>query len=298
MISFKNMESESDFIAMRYIESEIAQCSPLTYHPNPSSLIFDRYLFGNEADDIYTYGKMVMLDEIVIGYLLAYLEYEGETEFVLRLLPRFSNCCQTVLESLFAQYPTIDAFTTYSNSLNPEIHNAFINSGFEYGEEETWQSVLNLAEYKEQPVFWQNEEIHLLSESDIDDRVRYAAIPSNKEIPRKAYEDLMRSDYYMDALDYVVRSTEGEFIAFATWWVDDKSKTAVLEPVACLRDFRRRGITKRMLLHGLNELKRRGIKYAYVGTSIDNEPALALYRSVGFQKIGEIRCYVMERSSL
>jgi ribosomal protein S18 acetylase RimI-like enzyme len=295
MITIVNIESESDFISMRSIESEIAKrYSPFSYAPNPSSLVFDRFLFGNEADDIYTYGKLVKLDETVIGYLLAYLEYDGETEFVLRLHPQYADCYQAVIECLMTQFPEKEAFSTYSNSLNSEIHDALLSCGFECGEEENWQSVLDLTQYYEQPINWQTENIRYLTEADVDDRVRYAAIPSNKEITRKAYEDLMHSEYYKDALDYVVRSTDGDFIAFVTWWVDDNSKTAVLEPVACLPEYRRRGIAKRALLHGLNELKRRGIKYAYVGTSIDNDEALPLYRSVGFQKIGAVCCYVNE----
>lgn len=131
-----------------------------------------------------------------------------------------------------------------------------------------------------------------LTEADIDDRVKYADIPTDCPITRNIYESLMRGEYYKTAWDYVIRDTvTHEFIGFLTWWVDDESQTATLEPVACLPQFRRRGIMKRALSCGLTALKHRGVRYVYVSTSIRNEKSQPLYRSVGFQKIGEAYQY-------
>ena len=153
-----------------------------------------------------------------------------------------------------------------------------------------------MSKYVEQDVIWHDENIALLSESDIDDRVTYADIPTGKAITRNMYEALINSEYYNATLDYVIRSAStNEFIGFVTWWIDENSKTATLEPVACLPNYRRRGIMKRALLFGLNELKRRGLRYAYVSTSMRNKKSQPLYQAVGFKKIGTACRWVKER---
>ena len=234
---------------------------------------------------------------MVIGYVLAYLVYSDETQFTVRLLPKYSDLYKAAIKGIADIFPEKNTFTVIANNLNTHLCNALIENGFICGREERWQSGLDLLEYYETDVEWQNERIQILSETDIDDRVKFAEIPTGKSITRNMYEALMSSNYYNTALDYVVRSSStNEFVGFITWWIDENSKTATLEPVACLPEFRRQGIMKRALFYGLNELKRRGVQYAYVSTSIRNEKSQPLYRSVGFQKIGTACRYAKENT--
>ena len=56
-------------------------------------------------------------------------------------------------------------------------------------------------------------------------------------------------------------------------------------------DFRGRGISKPLLVAGMEYLKSAGV--AEIGLHVDgiNAPAIALYKSVGFQKVGELHWY-------
>lgn len=297
MINIVNIKNENDFRKMCSIESEIAKYSePLSYSPHPSHLVFDRYMFGSGAEDIFTYGKLIIIDNAVIGYALAYLEYPDETELVVRLLPDFSKYYQAAIVSIIALYSSKKIFSVIVNSLDSAICQALAEYGFICGNEERWQSHLSLRDYEEQTVIWQDEAIQRLSDSDVDERVKYAEIPTGKDITRKMYDEYMQCEYYKNTLDYVIRSSAtNEFIGFATWWVDDNSKAAILEPIACLPEYRRRGIAKRALFQGLNELKHRKINHVYISTYIHNEKSKLLYQSVGFQKIGTVCRWVMKR---
>ena len=297
MLTIKTVASEQDFRTICDIESAIAENSDFSiYTTHPSHLVFDRYLFGSGAQDIFTYGKLITNGGAVIGYMLAYLVYPGETEFTLRLLPQFADYYKAALEGIEVTFNNKTCFSVIANDTNRSLCQALIECGFVCKNEERWQSGLDLRKYEETIVFWQDEVITFLSWTDIDDRVKYAEIPTGKSISRNMYETLITSDYYKTALDYVVRSANtGEFIGFITWWIDENSKTATLEPVACLPEFRRRGIMKRAVLYGLNELKQRGLDYAYISTSIHNEKSQPLYRSVGFEKIGTACRYMKEK---
>ena len=296
MLTIKAVTSEQDFITMCDIESAVIKNGDYAiYTTHPSHLVADRYLYGS-AQGFFTYGKLIMNGNTVIGYMLAYLVYPDETEFAVRLLPQFIDYYQAALESIETTFINKTSFSIITNHTNHALCKALLECGFVCEKETRWQSGLDLRKYKETEVVWQDEIIKPLSEADIDDRVKYAEIPTGTAITRTMYEELMSCDYYKAALDYVIRDKKtNEFIGFITWWIDENSKTATLAVAACLPTFRRRGITKRALIHTLNELKRYELQYAYVSTSIYNEKAQPLYCSVGFQKIGTTCRYLKEK---
>jgi RimJ/RimL family protein N-acetyltransferase len=296
-LALRPIENERDFVTALAIESMVAKENLSTYTSHPSCLVFDRYLYGNGSQDIFTYGKLVSKDGVGIGYVLAYLAYSSETEFVIRLLPQYSVFYAETIKCVENSFPQKNKLTVIANNLNTPLCEALDKNGFVCENEERWQSVLDLSEYVNMEITWQDEVIEVLSESDIDARVTYADIPTGEAITRNMYETLIASEYYNSALDYVVRNAgTNEFIGFITWWIDEDSKTATLEPVACLPEYRRRGIMKRALLFGLNELKRCGLRYAYVSTSIHNEKSQPLYKAVGFHKVGTACQWVKERN--
>jgi len=57
----------------------------------------------------------------------------------------------------------------------------------------------------------------------------------------------------------------------------------VVGPVGVLPEHRRRGIGRALLLDLLGILRSRGCSHAYLNTHVDNGPAIALYRGVGFE---------------
>ena len=63
----------------------------------------------------------------------------------------------------------------------------------------------------------------------------------------------------------------------------------IVENVATLPEFRRRGLTDRLLAEILDKGRRRGATIADVGVMIGNDPAQRAYEKAGFEVIGEKR---------
>lgn len=129
--------------------------------------------------------------------------------------------------------------------------------------------------------------IRLIEKKDLKRRVKLFNLATGVETTQERYEGMMKSPSYGNAMDFVVKTDDEEIIAYCTIWDDPISKIGVLEPVACVEEYRRRGIMKSTLLYGMNLLKERGTKYVYVGTGEGNKPSQALYRSVGFVECGK-----------
>jgi ribosomal protein S18 acetylase RimI-like enzyme len=63
----------------------------------------------------------------------------------------------------------------------------------------------------------------------------------------------------------------------------------VIDSVATLPQYRKRGIAEKLLEHVLHEGKERGYHVAQINMYIGNEPALNLYKKMGFEVIEEKR---------
>ena len=58
----------------------------------------------------------------------------------------------------------------------------------------------------------------------------------------------------------------------------------------CVLPFQRRqGIAQTLLTEGLSRLAARGVRSVHLEVRADNEPAIALYRRLGFELVGERR---------
>ncbi|NLT40287.1 MAG: GNAT family N-acetyltransferase [Clostridiales bacterium] len=79
---------------------------------------------------------------------------------------------------------------------------------------------------------------------------------------------------------------------FITRWVDENSKSALLEPIARLPEYRRRGVASGLISYGPGLMKEKGIRYVHVSTSIDHGPVVSLYERMGFMKSGEACLYL------
>ncbi|MCL2126502.1 MAG: hypothetical protein FWH33_11040, partial [Oscillospiraceae bacterium] len=104
--------------------------NPLVYTSRPSHLVFDRYLYGNGSQDIFTYGKLVVKDDIDIGYVLAYLAYPDETEFVVRLLPQYTKFYTEAVKSVEDLFSHKSKLTLITNDLNTSLCEALIKNKF------------------------------------------------------------------------------------------------------------------------------------------------------------------------
>jgi ribosomal-protein-alanine N-acetyltransferase len=59
-------------------------------------------------------------------------------------------------------------------------------------------------------------------------------------------------------------------------------------------DARRHGVGRALLRHLLSEAGRRRLREVLLEVRADNEPALALYRSAGFRRVGQRQGYYQD----
>jgi len=94
----------------------------------------------------------------------------------------------------------------------------------------------------------------------------------------------MQSPVYVPQHEIFVIAPTGEVASYCIIWTDTLNKAGHFEPVGTHPNFQRRGLGKILLFEGLRRLKSEGMSEASVCTNHDNEAAIRLYESVGFQK--------------
>ena len=109
-----------------------------------------------------------------------------------------------------------------------------------------------------------------------------------------SYLKVMRTPGFDPERELVVVAPDGRFAAFVVIWLDPVSRSGLFEPVGCHSDFRRRGLSKALMLNAMTRMKKAGMKTAIVGYRVGNEAALNLYSSVGFNPYFETVDYVLE----
>jgi mycothiol synthase len=124
----------------------------------------------------------------------------------------------------------------------------------------------------------------VVGEREVEPRVavhREAFAPSS--LTPERYLRLMRLPGYQPDLDIVAAAPNGAFAAFSLCWLDEKSRTGLLEPVGTHPDYRRLGLGRAVVLEGLRRLKAHGCECVLVVTGDNNVAALRLYESCGFE---------------
>jgi ribosomal-protein-alanine N-acetyltransferase len=67
--------------------------------------------------------------------------------------------------------------------------------------------------------------------------------------------------------------------------------------IAVLPEHRRKGIGKRLMIEGMKAMKEYGAEEFVLEVRITNEPALAMYKSLGFEVVREIKGYYHDGES-
>ena len=96
------------------------------------------------------------------------------------------------------------------------------------------------------------------------------------------YARFIASPAYPPGWDLVAWASPGVAAACAIAWPDAVSGVGNFEPVATHPGHRRRGWASAVLREGCRRLREAGMERAIVRTPVDNEAAIALYRSIGF----------------
>ena len=101
----------------------------------------------------------------------------------------------------------------------------------------------------------------------------------------QTYGRLLASSRYDPTLDIVAETTDGRLVASCLCWPDEDSGIGTVEPVGTHVDYRGRGLARAVNLEGLRRLKAMGMAWARVSTAHFNAPAIATYRSCGFEVV-------------
>jgi GNAT superfamily N-acetyltransferase len=111
-----------------------------------------------------------------------------------------------------------------------------------------------------------------------------AAFPG-ESMTAEDYRCLTSSPGYHPSLDLVVVDPSGTVASFCTLWHDAVNRVGLVEPVGCDPRFRRRGLSRLVMLEGLRRLEGRGATSAVVRVHHQNTAALALYAACGFHVV-------------
>jgi len=92
------------------------------------------------------------------------------------------------------------------------------------------------------------------------------------------YHNIQRMPLYRRDLDIVAVAPTGEIASFCTFWYDDVTRSAYIEPVGTVPEHQRRGLSRAAITEGLRRLQRMGGTRAFVsGYEVS---ANALYAAV------------------
>ncbi|KOV64812.1 GCN5 family acetyltransferase [Streptomyces sp. NRRL WC-3618] len=101
----------------------------------------------------------------------------------------------------------------------------------------------------------------------------------------EAYECVRRTPPYRGDLHVLVQAPDGTMAASTIMWLDEMNRTAEFEPVGTHPDFRRLGLGRAMLLHGMHLARAAGATHMTVAClgAPGHPKARGLYYGVGFR---------------
>jgi mycothiol synthase len=106
------------------------------------------------------------------------------------------------------------------------------------------------------------------------------------------YAAFMRLPGYHRELDVVAVAPSGAIAAYVNCWLDSVNRIGDFGPVGARPAYRRRGLTRAVLLEGMRRLQVAGMDRVGVSTGVANTAARRLYESVGFIVVNQYLDYV------
>ena len=103
----------------------------------------------------------------------------------------------------------------------------------------------------------------------------------------QSYEGLRRTATYRGDLHVLIEAPDGTMAASTIMWLDEVNKTAEFEPVGTHPAYRRRGLGRALLLHGMSLARAAGATHmTVVCAGAPEQPAArGLYYGVGFRML-------------
>jgi ribosomal protein S18 acetylase RimI-like enzyme len=100
------------------------------------------------------------------------------------------------------------------------------------------------------------------------------------------WRTLQTFDGYNGSLDIFLVDEDGIGAAAALCWYDEPTRSGEFEPVGTAPRYQGHGLGRAVMAEGLRRLALAGATTAIVTAESDNPPAVALYRSAGFEVVG------------
>ena len=102
----------------------------------------------------------------------------------------------------------------------------------------------------------------------------------------EGYQGVRETAAYRGDLHILVEAPDGTMACSTIMWLDEANKTAEFEPVGTHPDYRRRGLARAMLLHGMQLARAAGATHMTVAClgAPGHPQARGLYYSVGFRE--------------
>jgi ribosomal protein S18 acetylase RimI-like enzyme len=94
-----------------------------------------------------------------------------------------------------------------------------------------------------------------------------------------------------DDVDLVAVSANGEIASFGVFVIDPGTSVGELDPVGTRASHQRKGLSKAVLLSGLQYMQSKAMTRAVVRTDVENAAAIRTYQSVGFHIIDHLYRY-------
>ena len=122
--------------------------------------------------------------------------------------------------------------------------------------------------------------IREIQEQDIDAVTAIEQEIFSKPWSRKSFQDAIQSEYTI----YLTAEEAAEIMGYCGIWLS--GETGDLCNMAIVPSCRRRGIGRKLLAEAIRLSTERGAEEIFLEVRESNHPAIALYKNLGFQKIG------------
>ena len=109
------------------------------------------------------------------------------------------------------------------------------------------------------------------------------------------YGRLIGLPVYERELDLVAAEPNGRIAAYVNGWIDPLNRIGDFGPVGARPDYRRRGLTRAVLIECLRRMRDRGMDRVSVSTGETNLAAIRLYESIGFRVVNRYLEFGMAR---
>jgi len=286
MLNYCRVDNESDYEVMRNIvQKRCSDTGHLYTQMHVGNLDFERYAFRDNPDDFLQNSWLITDDDK--SKTIGFINTEDD-EFFIALLPDKNHFISEVIDYIEHHIYEKGSKVIFDININDvQMNDMLLDKGYTRTSSYRYSGICDLSSIRSKTALPDGFKIRETIGNDIGSRVKlFVLATGGEETTPERYMNLMNSPSYSDAFDLVVETPDGEIVAYCTIWNDPVSKTAILEPLACVEEQRRKGISKALLLDGMHKVKELGTKFVYVGTGGKNTTSQTLYKSVGFEDGG------------